>query len=198
MQLLRAIMIFATLALAGAAAQAASVLAVGTSDLTARSGFIFHGKVLRSWVASGPGNGAIHTYMEFSVNEVLKGDSKPATVTLSFLGGILNGKGLRVEGLALPRVGEEGVYFVEQLGRSQVHPLYGWDQGRFLVRAGADGSKAVYTHDMKPVRGFDAASVSSGLAGGHANGVIVADKDRQALSLDAFKLRVRALVEAQQ
>lgn len=197
MQSIKAMVLFATLAFAGSAAQAASVLAVGTSDLAARSNFIFHGKAVRSWVAAGPATGSILTYIEFSVSDVLKGDTNRRSVTLSFLGGVLNGQGLRVEGLVLPRIGEEGVYFVERLGRNQVHPLYGWDQGRFLVRGDTDSSKAVFTHDMKPVRGFEAASGQGSLDAGHARGVSTADNEKQAMSLAAFKFRVRALVEAQ-
>ncbi len=198
MHAIRAIIAFATLALGGAIAQAASVLAVGTSDLTARSDFIFHGKAVRSWVEAASGNGAIHTYMEFTVTDVLKGDRNRRSVTLSFLGGVLNGRGMRVEGLVLPRIGEEGIYFVERLGRRQVHPLYGWNQGRFLVHGDTENRKSVFTYDMKPVRGFEAVSASPGLAKRYANGVTVADDKRLALSLATFKLRVRALVEAQQ
>jgi hypothetical protein len=200
MRSLQAIIVFASVTFAAATAHAASVVAVGTSDLTARCDFIFHGTALRTWTAAGPSKGSIRTYVEFSVADVLKGDRNLSKVTLSYLGGVLNGRGLRVEGLRLPRIGEEGVYFVERLGRSQVHPLYGWDQGRFLVREDADGRKAVFTHDRKPVRGFDQMTGAPGMVAtaGHAGGVRIADDDRQALSLAEFKQRVRALVETRQ
>jgi hypothetical protein len=198
MQILKATIVFAALAFASTGAQSASVIAVSTTDLAAQSDFIFQGKAIRSWVAAGPAKGSILTYLEFAVSDVIKGDRNRKSVVLSFLGGNLNGRVLRVDGLMLPSVGEEGVYFVERLGRNQVHPLYGWDQGRFLVQSDAQGGKSVFTHDMKPVGGFDRASAAARVNTGHAVGVAEAGDEHHAMSVDAFKSRVRALVGEQQ
>lgn len=188
----------ALLALASVPAHAATVLGVGTADLASQSDFIFHGKVVEKWAAAGPGNGTIVTYLRFSVSDVLKGASGRESVVLGFLGGSLNGRTMRIEGMKIPAIGEEGVFFVERLARLQVHPLFGWDQGRFLVRSDAQGRKTVYTHDLLPVRQLNAESTMSAISGGHAAGVIVATSVREAMPLETFKQSVRAMVEAQQ
>src|SRR5262245_47191689 len=90
-----------------AAATAATVRTVGTEDLAARAGFSFHGKPVEKWVAAGAKPGSIYTFVRYEVTDVLKGDASKKTVVLSFLGGTLNGRTLRVEGMQLPALGDE-------------------------------------------------------------------------------------------
>lgn len=187
----------ALLGMSACIANATTVLSVGTAELTVNSGFIFHGTVTERWVAAGPKEGSIYTYLRFSVADVLKG-AAGESVVLRFLGGTLNGRTLRVEGMKLPAVGEEGVFFVERLDRHQVYPFFGWDQGRFLVRTDAQGQKAVFTHDLRPVGRLELARASTGISTGQAAGVEIAATDSDAMQLDAFMTRVRDLVEAQQ
>lgn len=187
-----------TLGLATINAQAVTYASVGTVDLAARSEFIFHGKVIERWVAAGPREGSIYTYVRFSVSDVLKGESNQASLVLRFLGGTLDGRTLRVEGMVVPLVGEEGVFFVERLGRHQAYPFYGWDQGRFVVREDSTGQKSVFTHDGKPVGDVAALQARPGVGTGVAAGVSVAVNQAGALGLESFKARIRAIVEAQQ
>jgi len=188
----------AVLALSPVASDAASVKSVGTSDLVANSQFVFHGVITEKWVAPGSRPGAIFTHMRVAVSDTIKGAPGRQSVVLSFLGGTYQGRTLRVEGLRLPRVGEEGVFFVERLDRAQVHPLYGWDQGRFKVHTDRFGRKTVFTHDMKAVRSVAMARAESGLSSGRAVGIDVSDDPGDAISLDSFKARVRQIAEAQQ
>lgn len=181
-----------------AVSHAASVRAVGTSDLAAQSGFVFHGKAVEKWVAAGSRPGSIVTHMRFTVLDVLKGNRSQDSVVLSFLGGTLNGKTLRVGGLTVPRVGEEGVFFVERLGGNLVQPFYGWDQGRFTVQTDSLGRKIVVTHDQQPVRRVEKAAAGVGIAAGHAAGIITSNDQRDALTVDAFKTQIRAILETQQ
>ena len=178
-------------------AHAASVRSVGTSDLTARSNLVFHGKAVEKWVATGSHPGVIITNFRFKVLDVLKGDRSRQIVVLSFLGGTLNGRTLRVEGLKMPEVGEEGVFFVERIGGNLVQPFYGWDQGRFLVQTDAQGRKIVMTHDQQAVRRVDAVAVNAGMASGHAAGILTSNDERDALTVEAFKSRIRAILESQ-
>lgn len=187
-----------TLGLWAGAGQAATVTSVGTADLATKANFIFHGKAVERWVAAGAKSGSIYTYMRFAVTDVIKGDPARQSVVLSFLGGTLNGRTLRVEGMKLPTIGDEGVYFVTQVERNYVQPFYGWDQGRFQVRTDSAGDKSVFTHDARPVKRVDMVHAAKGIAAGEAAGVVVAAQDRDALSLASFKLRIREIVEAQQ
>ena len=40
---------------------------------------------------------------------------------------------LSVTGLHMPEIRESGVYFVESLTQELVHPLYGWNQGHYVI-----------------------------------------------------------------
>jgi hypothetical protein len=197
-RVMKAVTCSAFLFLATGNSQAATVISVGTVELVAKSDFIFQGKVIEEWVAAGPRSGSILTFLRFSVSDVLKGAAARSTVVLSYLGGVLDGRILTIEGMEIPSVGEEGVFFVEHLGRNQIHPLYGWDQGRFLIRRDTSGRASVYTHDMKPIGRVDMVKATPGISDGVAPGIVVASDGREALSLDAFKARIRTLVEAQQ
>jgi hypothetical protein len=188
----------ALLFLAAGPAHSTSVLAVGTTELAANSKFIFHGKVIERWVAAGPRSQSIVTYFRFSVTDVLKGDSGKKSVVLGFLGGTLNGRTLRVEGMTLPTVGDEGVFFVDSPGANLVQPFYGWDQGRFQVHQDGQGRKVIYTHDEKPIHRLDSAIAIRGVSDGHAAGIVTAASSRDALTVDSFKARIREIVEAQQ
>lgn len=181
-----------------AVSQAASVRSVGTSDLVARSNFVFHGKAVEKWVAAGSRPGSIVTNVRYTVLDVLKGERSRQTVVLSFLGGTLGGRTLRIEGMKMPDVGDEGVFFVERLGGNLAQPFYGWDQGRFPVRADARGRKIVVTHEQRPVRSVDAVRGSAGVASGHAAGIGTSDNEADALTVEAFKSRIRRILEAQQ
>lgn len=180
------------------AAQAATVSAVGTADLVRGSDFIFHGKVTGVRVAAGQQKGSIVTTVEFAVLDVLKGEPGRGRVELQYLGGTLHGRTLRIEGLRLPAIGQEGIYFVETLDRGQIHPMYGWDQGVFLVLADAGGKKYVATHDGKPVRAVSSRNVMYGISTGIASGIQLADSAAMAIGPADFKARVRTLVEMQQ
>lgn len=189
----------AALALATISADSATVASVGTADLVEGCDFIFHGTPVERWVSAGTQPGSIFTNVKFAVSEVLKGDKTRKTVVLSYLGGTLDGLTLSIEGLRVPGVGEEGIYFVERLERSQINPLLGWDQGLFHVVADAQGRKTVFTHDLRPVGGINREKASrGGISTGSAPGVVIAARESDALSLEAFKARIRGLVEQRQ
>lgn len=187
----------AMLALAAVPSHPATVLSVGTIDLVEGCDFIFQGTPIERWVAAGATPGTIFTNVRFTVSEVLKGDPERASVVLGYLGGTLDGVTLSIEGLRLPGIGEEGIYFVERLERSQVHPLFGWEQGLFRVIADSQGNRNVFTNDLRPVARIDGARAPWGISSGPSAGVVIAETSAAAMSVEAFKASIRELVGEQ-
>ena len=106
---------------------------------------------------------------------------------------------LSISSMQIPNKGERGVYFVESIANRQVHPLYGWNQGRFLILNDPDGTSRVHTAQGNPIAALEktaapaVAAITDG-ATARAFGVeIVADPVRRARALTpaAFKQRIR-------
>ena len=179
-------------------AGAASVARVGTTDLVRESALIFHGTAVSQTVIRSPESGDIVTRVVFQVHDTLKGRPPAESLELEFLGGTLDGESLGISDLTVPPVGEEGVFFVEQLDYPQVNPLYGWWQGEFVVRQDATGRKVVHTHGLEPVYGWEPrkASRARELSVGAADGVVTSPvtPSAPALSLEDFKSHVRGML----
>jgi len=75
----------------------------------------------------------------------------------------------------------------------RVHPLLGWDQGRF--RIGGTGEPEVTTADGEPVLALASAAEGreTGPSAGVARGVRRGDAGSRGLAPSAFKARVREL-----
>jgi hypothetical protein len=185
-------------------ARASTVLEMSFQEVVDHAELVFEGRV-RSVEARRDAEGMIHTWVDFEVLEVLKGDHADSTFTLRFLGGTVGTQRLEVTDLQLPQVGEAGFYFVESLTRSQVNPLVGWSQGHFLIEPRADGQPGVLTAHHEPVLGVSAAEQAPVTAAmntfskGVAKGVVVQESlSAMAVSgpmhVDDFKRSVRALV----
>ncbi len=176
-------------------AQAASVRLVGFDELVRSSALIFHGVVVASASRELADGRHIVTDVEFEILDVYKGELGARRLTLGFAGGVVDGVGVRVHGLTQPSVGEVGVYFVEQTGRPQVNPLYGWDQGHYLVRRDDGGPDRVFTNRGLAVTAAVPAASPTGvtLCHGVPVGVTVAKAAPadSALSLSAFAATVR-------
>ena len=192
----------ATLLLGAALAtssQAASVRLVGFDELVGSSQLIFHGVVVASTsrrVATAPG---IVTDVEFEVLEAYKGKAGGDRIVLQFAGGVVDGRGVQVQGLQLPAAGERGVYFVEQTARPQIHPLYGWDQGHYRVERRANGPARVYTNRGLAVTAARSAPGPTGvrLSEGLPLGITAKPGagPESALSLAEFAATIRAVAE---
>lgn len=129
---------------------AASVRQITMDEMLQQCQFVFEGKVL-ALEARENNHKRIHTYVTFEILDIIKGEYPSDTITLSFLGGTIGDLTMVVSDMKVPRVGERGIYFVESLGRSQVHPLYGWSQGHFLVQPDGSGMDRVMTSNGQPV-----------------------------------------------
>lgn len=187
--------------LAPSATLAATVRQLGVADLLRGSQFIFHGVAVERQVVAGARKGEIFTRVTFRVQEVIRGPSVDR-LELDFLGGTLNGLTLSVSDMTVPAVGEEGVFFVEQLDHAQVNPLYGWWQGYFVVHADAAGNKFVTTFGRQPVYDLqpDSIPMAGGISEGAAAGVVTeaAGANRSPMTLDQFKNSLRRMLEITQ
>jgi len=114
-------------------ASASVVKQVGLSQVVQNSQLVFEGQVISQQQRYAP-NGDPFTYFTFKVLAVIKGTYMLPTIELGYMGGTTpSGLVMRITDMRMPNVGEHGIYFVESLIRQQVHPLYGWQQGHYLV-----------------------------------------------------------------
>lgn len=178
---------------------ASSVKSVSVSEVANNSALIFEGRVSASRVVQQPGSKAIHTLIRFEVLDVLKGEYAEPSIELSFLGGSMGDVTMRVTDLNRPRVGDRGIYFVENPARSQVNPFYGWDQGHYKLKYQPDlGQMSVVTHSGKAIYGIEskAASGISALSHGVARGVSTSTNaaDRP-LTPAQFKQQIRGMLQ---
>jgi hypothetical protein len=124
---------------------AASVRQVTMDEMLQQCQFVFEGTVL-ALGAKENSQKRIHTYVTFEIHEIIKGEYPNDTIVLSFLGGTVGEVTMAVSDMRFPKMGERGIYFVESLERSQVHPFYGWSQGHFLVETDDTGIDRIMTN----------------------------------------------------
>lgn len=158
---------------------ASTVIRADLPQVAQKSQLVFEGQVISQQVRYAA-NGDPFTYFTFQILDVIKGSYTASTIELAYMGGMnANGDILQVTDMQMPAVGEHGIYFVESLTRQQVHPLYGWQQGHYLVIPSQAGASA----RVVPV----------------TNGANVFSRARVvAPSLGQFKQQIRALAGAPQ
>ncbi len=102
--------------------------------------------------------------------------------------------------MQMPEVGEQGIYFVESLQRRQVHPLYGWAQGHFLVVADERGVRRVLTKSRRPVTAMQYGPQIRALSDGIARGITVTESDdvTDAMTVGEFKQQLSTMLQAVQ
>jgi hypothetical protein len=168
--------------------QASTVLQVTFDELTTSSEFIFEGHVVEKRVES-DARGLIHTFVTFEVLDIFKGKHSGRTIVLRYLGGTVGEVTMRIPDVVPPDTGEKGIYFVESLSQQFAHPLYGWDQGQFILKADKSQTERVFTAAVKAVVGFvNGALKANGMSNGVALGVSIATTDtRTAIGTDGFK-----------
>jgi len=188
------------LSLAAPAVSASSVRAVNIGEMLDGAELVFEGRVVGHEVRRGAGKRDIFTEVTFEVLDVIKGFSPRDRVTLVFSGGSIAGESLVLSDMHKPPVGERGVYFVESLQRRQVHPLYGWDQGQFIVEPDPRiGAEVVMTRDRRQVFGLSATgNVRADLAGlsdGAAIGLRLHQRsvDEEPMDVEQFKQTLRSI-----
>ncbi len=180
-------------------AKASTVLEVDLDDMANKCELIFEGHVTKSVSRYNQNRNNIHTYVTFEITEIIKGEYNENNLELRFTGGTVDGMTLAVSDMHFPKLGEEGVYFVESLSRKQVSPLYGWSQGHFLVVSDENGSKRVTTQDKRPIKRLETVTTKMGkeFSYGVAKGLILEDKAniQQGISVSEFKNKLRGMLD---
>ena len=172
-----------------------SVLEVSLNEMLQQSQFVFEGTVTAIEARENIQK-RIHTYVTFEIKEIIKGKYLSNIITLSFLGGTIGDVTMAVSDMRLPQIGEHGIYFVESLERLQVHPLYGWSQGHFIVERDVTGIERVMTNRRLPITAVmdtmqDEQMTSDKertqvLSKGVVRDLVIA-KDKEGLTVDEFK-----------
>ncbi len=170
---------------------------VSMDEMLRHSQLVFEGIVTDKQVLTTP-HGRPYTEVTFRIIEIIKGQWPKENIRLSFLGGELPGKKLRIQEMVYPQPGEHGIYFVETTEKPQVNPLYGWSQGRFMVIRDDTGNERVVTADGLPVIGlhFGPGSGEGRPNRGIAKGVRIERQEQgaESMSLSDFKVRLRQRV----
>ena len=180
---------------------ASSVKRVDMAELTGNAQLVFEGRVIGKRIEHTPGSRAIHTWVKFEILDLIKGGYDQPSVELSFLGGTAGDLSVTVSDMQIPAMGEHGIYFVEDISKPLVNPLYGWDQGHFLVRFEQNlRRQMVTTLNGQPV--FDLDVKPSGktlqeLSQGVARGVLTDPRRAQAGPLEPgdFKALLRGAIK---
>jgi hypothetical protein len=186
-----------------AQAEATAIQQMDLSEVAGASELVFEGRVVGTEVRPGPDGRGIYTYVTFQVLDAIKGQALGETIQLRFLGGTLGDLTLAVSDMHVPQLGEHGIYCVESLHRSQANPLYGWDQGQYIVRVDpTDGQEKVYTRGQQAVTGFLPETLPGGtrpFSRGYALGLSVRREGApsQALTVEQFKQGLRDLLSRQ-
>ncbi len=187
-------MIALTLCVCADAAASSSVLAVSLKQLSTSSQLIFEGEVIGVTSTFDANQTNIHTYVTFRVFDVIKGAYSQTKITLRFLGGTVDEISLHVADSTMPKPGEMGIYFVESLERFQVNPLYGMDQGHFLILE-SNGQRIMATRNRRIVTGLssDDQLPAERLSDGIARGLSLdkAGRSPAAVTVFQFKQAVR-------
>lgn len=136
-----------------------TVVAPSFAELVAEAQTIVRARVVdvRADWAESPQGRVIKTHVTFRVEKRLKGTATPE-LTLTFLGGELDGQGMRVAGMPQFSVGQREILFVTGNGINFC-PLVGMMHGRYRVQTDAatgreyiarnDGVPLVSEHDVQ-------------------------------------------------
>src|SRR4030042_3212955 len=174
---------------------ASSVREVSIDEMLQKAQFVFEGTVT-AIEARENSQKRIHTYGTFEIKDIIKGEYHSNVITLSFLGGTVGDVTLAVSDMRLPQIGEHGIYFVESLERLQVHPLYGWSQGHFIVERDVTGSERIMTNRRLPITAVMDTMQDEQMTPGKeskqalSKGVVrdfVVAQDKKGLTVDEFK-----------
>lgn len=190
------------LLIAQSTATASTVSQAAFEDLVKGSELVFEGRVIAVEARFSADRSNISTYVAFEILDVVKGTFPARTIELSFMGGTAQGVTLSVSDMHVPGLGEKGIYFVESLSRRQIHPLYGWDQGRFqTLRREGDKTETIATWNGRAITQVilsAAKTPSSALSSGIAFGIQVdpTPASSRGMTVDEFKLRVREVLQS--
>jgi hypothetical protein len=128
-------------------AHATSVVAPSFSELVSEAQTIVRARVLHvrsAWTES-PGGRVVRTYVTLAVQKRLKG-AVPDELTLEFLGGEIDGAGMRVVGMPQFAEGDTDILFIAGNGM-RFCPLVAMMHGRYRVRTENGSGRDFVTRD---------------------------------------------------
>lgn len=131
-------------------AGATTILGVDIDKVANDAELVFEGEVILQESRHDARSGLINTYVTFAIYDILKGINSSNTIELKFAGGATNGEIIEVGGLSIPKIGEQGIYFIESTTRDLLNPILGWSQGHFIIEE-ENGDRRVSTINRHPV-----------------------------------------------
>jgi hypothetical protein len=139
---------------------------VSVDEMIDRSELVFEGRVIgRRFVDDG--DATICAPASASRCSRGEGPEVASPLELCFAGGSSKRGVVRaIAGLEHPAPGERGVYFVESLAALRISPLYGWDQGRFVVAGRATSERPPQGSSRLEASGPAGDGISNGVARG--------------------------------
>jgi len=140
-----------TLCLFSGTVFSSSIKQLDINELLSQSELAFEGQVSDITTRWNANKTDIFTDIIFRVDEVIFGDYSGQTMTLTFVGGSIDGATMTIEGSEMPSMDESGIYFVSSTTQQLVNPLVGWSQGHFLTKRDASGTKRMTTQAGEPV-----------------------------------------------
>lgn len=182
-------------------ASASSVMRVDMAEMNGGAQLVFEGRVVGTRVEHQPGTRAIHTWVRFEVLDVIKGQYDQPALELSFLGGTAGQYTVKVSDMQIPKMGEHGIYFVEDLDKPMVNPLYGWAQGHFLIKYDRKQQQQIITtlkgEPVFDIKGGAVSPHTREISRGIARGVFTTPRAAQdnPLAPDQFKVILRGMTE---
>ena len=136
---------------------ATTVLQLELNELLEQAELVFEGTVISSEARWNEDRTSIVTIIQFAINDVIKGKYKESTLELQFEGGTVDGMTLQIADMLYPALGDQGIYFVEQLNHAQINPLLGWSQGHFRILKDASGDERIFSAKRSAVRSLSPA-----------------------------------------
>jgi len=179
---------------------ATTIWAVTFEELLQHAEFVFEGRAVAVESVMPPDSRLPCTCVLFEISEVLKGSHSDDTVDLCFLGGISGEYTVHVANMQYPKLDEKGIYFVKSLAHQYANPLYGWEQGHFLIETDPYTSiEYVVTAKGQPVTGIALEEAPPHvLSTGVAIGVKTTNRLQigKAWTVEEFKQNLRSMLKA--
>ena len=113
-------------------AHASVMVRLSTNQMVDASDSIVRGKILEVWTEE-DARGVVWTRAQLEVTQVLKGDSNRKKYILDQMGGTFGGSQSFVSGRAHFSVGEEGIFFLENMKSGRTMTI-GLSQGKYTLR----------------------------------------------------------------
>jgi len=112
-------------------ANATTMLKYSTAELTTKANNIVVGKITDKVIGWNEDKTKIFTYTTIEVITSVKGTTETNTITIKKVGGIVDGVGMMVDGVAEYKTGEECVLFLKKHGRN--FKTVGMMQGKYNI-----------------------------------------------------------------